>query len=90
LNVITVGAPDTPHHAPLRLTSFEDKALWRVRLLGKAGQERARGSSTSLWLDVLSGDGVVMSGAEIARVGLPVPNMNPESALVFTFERIPL
>ena len=88
LNVITTRAPDTPHHAPVRLAPFSDQGLWRVRLLGKAGLERARGSATSLWLDALSGDGVVMSGAEIASVGLPVPNMNPESALVLSFERI--
>ena len=88
LNVITTRAPDTPHHAQLRLVPFGDEGLWRARLLGKAGLERARGSATSAWLDALSGEGVIVSGAEISRVGLPVPNMNPESAVVLTFERI--
>jgi alpha-galactosidase len=88
LNVITTSAPDTPHHAPVRLAPFCDQGLWRVRILGKAGLERARGSAPSLWLDALAGDGVVMSGAELVRIGLPVPNMNPESALVLAFDRI--
>jgi alpha-galactosidase len=89
LNVITTSAPDAAHHAPVRLAPFSDQGLWRVCLLAKAGLERARGTAPSPWLDALSSDGIVMSGVELARVGLPVPNMNPESALVLTLERVP-
>jgi alpha-galactosidase len=90
LNVITTSAPDVPHHAPVRLPWFEGDAQWRVRLLDRAGQERARGAATSGWLDALSGEGVVFAATELSKIGLPVPNMNPESALVFSFARIPL
>jgi hypothetical protein len=34
----------------------------------------------------LAQDGVVCSAAELRLMGLPLPNMNPESALVFSIE----
>lgn len=92
LGVFTVEAPSSPHHAPLALAGFSADAndsadtAWRVRLVGLAGQERARGQSTAAWLESLQGEGVVYSAEELRHMGLALPNMNPESALVFSFE----
>ena len=47
LNVITTAASSSPHYAALRLPSLSGSGTWRVRLLGMAGQERARGASAS-------------------------------------------
>ena len=88
LSVITIRAADSPHHAAVRLPALGVDGLWRVRLMDKAGLERARGAADTTWLDALSGEGVVISAAELSKIGLPVPNMNPESALVLTLERI--
>jgi hypothetical protein len=57
-----------------------------VRLLGRAGHERARGESATAWLDALQSEGVVYSADELQHLGLSVPNMNPESALIFSIE----
>lgn len=87
LSVITTTAPSSPHHAALRLPSLSGSGNWRVRLQGMAGHERARGASASPWLDALQGDGVVVTEIELRQIGLPLPNMNPESALVFSLVR---
>ena len=87
LNVITTSAPSSTHHSPVRLPGLQGDSPWKLRLLGMAGQERARGQSRAPWLAALRGDGVTASGDELCYVGLPVPNMNPESALVFSLER---
>ena len=86
--VITVTPPNTMHHVPVRLPALQGAGMWRLRLAGSAGQERARGDGASPWLDALRGDGVVLSSDELHHVGLPCPNMNPESALVFSLEKI--
>lgn len=90
LGVFTQRAPTSMHHAPLRLPGLLQHAgpaaLWRVRLLGQAGQERARGDAAAPWLAALRGAGVLSAAAELATLGLPLPNMNPESALVFSLE----
>jgi alpha-galactosidase len=89
LGVFTQTAPTSMHHAPLLvpcLQGLHDTTLCQLRLLGQAGQERARGDAASPWLDALRGAGVSCSAAELRHVGLPLPNMNPESALVFSLE----
>jgi alpha-galactosidase len=93
LGIFTMQAPGSPHHAPLVLPEFawhteSTDALWRVRLLGIAGQERARGQAPALLRDALQGPGITFAAAELRYVGLAVPNMNPESALVFSLERL--
>ena len=87
LGVFTTAASDTPHHAPLRLPLPDAGGHWRVRLIAQAGLERARGDAPSPWLDCLRGEGAVLSGAELAQSGLPLPLMNPESALVLSLTR---
>ena len=88
LSVLTVAPPTTMHHAPVRLPALRGDGIWRVRLAGTAGQERARGDAASPWLDALRAEGVDLSADELRHVGLPCPNMNPESALVFSLEKI--
>ena len=87
LGVFTQTAPASMHHAPLRLPGLDGDGPWHIRLLGQAGQERARGDAASPWLDALRSDGVLCSAPELQYIGLPLPNMNPESALVFSLER---
>ena len=88
LGVFTVKPPAGVQHAPVRLPELVGDGPWRVQLLGRAGHERARGEAPSLWLDALQGEGVVCSGAELRAIGLPVSNMNPESALVFSLNSL--
>ena len=86
LGIFTLEHPQSLHHAPLRLPGFNAGAsgMYRVRLLGRAGHERARGEAPATWLDALQADGVQYCADELQHLGLSVPNMNPESALVFS------
>jgi alpha-galactosidase len=92
LGVFTQSAPSSMHHAPLRLPGLLDggggdgDGIWRLRLLGAAGQERARGDAPAPWLEALRQHGVLCATSELRHLGLPLPNMNPESALVFSLD----
>lgn len=86
LGVFTQTAPLTMHHAPLNLLPLAGDQDWQVRLLGSAGQERARANAPAPWLQALRTQGVRCNAAELRNIGLPLPNMNPESALVFSLE----
>lgn len=86
LGVFTLTPPASPHHAPVRLPGLPGKAVWQVRLLAQAGLERARAEAPAAWLQALQAPGVAVSAAELRHIGLPIPNMHPESALVFSLE----
>ena len=97
LGVFSQTPPASMHHAPLRLPSLQQPTststgtstatgVWRVGLLGMAGQERARGDARSPWLDSLRQSGVQCATGELHAMGLPLPNMNPESALVLSLD----
>jgi alpha-galactosidase len=88
LGVFTLTAPAAQHHAPLKLPGLPSDGRWTVKLCGQAGQERARGDAQSPWLQALQSQGVVCTSAELGVVGLPLPNMNPESALVFSLQQL--
>ena len=106
LGVFTQTAPQTMHHAPLRLPlggghsgfsghfshdshDSHDSQHWQLRLLGMAGQERARGDAPAAWLHALQSQAGVRCGVqELRHIGLPLPNMQPESALVFSLEAV--
>jgi len=88
LGVFTISPPATMHHAPVRLAALQANGSWRVRLLGSAGQERARGDAPSPWLDALRAEGIVCAADALRHAGLPCPNMNPESALIFSLEKM--
>lgn len=83
LGVFTLHTPASPHHAPLLLPGLSGLGLWRVKLCGWAGQERARGDATMAWREALQGEGVLHSADELRHIGLSLPNMNAESALIF-------
>ncbi len=88
LGMFTCTPAVSPHHAPVRLPQFVQSGWWHVSLLGEAGQERCRANSPAPWRHALMRGGVTISAAELVNVGLPVPNMNPESALVFALQRV--
>ena len=84
LGVVTTQAPSSQHHASLRLPMLGGDADWRVRLIGRAGLERARAQVDTGWLETMQTRGLVLSGAELRVLGLPLLNMNPQSALIFS------
>ena len=84
LGVYTTQAPSSQHHAPLRLPMLMGEAAWCLRLIGRAGQERARGQEDTGWLETMQTSGLVLSGSELRVLGLPLLNMNPQSALIFS------
>ena len=86
LGVFTQSAPTSMHHAPLRLPGLVGDGTCQLRLLGAAGQERARGDAPAPWLEALRQHGVACAATELRHLGLPLPNMNPESALVFSLD----
>lgn len=86
LGVFATQPPSFNHHAPLVLPALAGEQLWQLRLVASAGHERARGDATSPGLEALAQQGLVCSASELRHVGLPVPQMNPESALVYTLE----
>lgn len=88
LGVFTTQAPATDHHAPLRLHGFIGDGDWKVTLLGRAGHERARNQTNSPWLQQLQNNGLTYSASELRHVGLNLPNMNPESALVIALQHL--
>jgi alpha-galactosidase len=87
LAVFTMQPPDHIHMAPLCLPSQIGAGVWQVKLLREAGQARARQEGAAPWLDALRGLGVAMSAEELCTLGLPLPMMNPESALYFSLQR---
>jgi alpha-galactosidase len=86
LGVYTTQAPSSQHHAPLRLPMLAGDADWRLRLIGRAGLERARAQVDTGWLEELQAQGLELSASELRVLGLPLLNMNPESALIFSLE----
>ncbi|MCX7275715.1 MAG: alpha-galactosidase [Burkholderiales bacterium] len=90
LGVFTAQPPNYTYQPPLRLPSLAGTGVWQLRLLASAGQARARGDALDPWGDALrQADGVRVAGGELARMGLPVPVMQPESALLYSFSRVP-
>jgi len=88
LAVLTSVPPGFPQEPALRLPPLADTGRWRVRLARQAGQPRARPEAGSPWLDALQGPGAAATGDELAAAGLPMPVMNAESVLLFTFEAV--
>ncbi|WP_218922609.1 alpha-galactosidase [Rhodoferax sp. OV413] len=89
LGVFTVSPPNYSYQPGLRLPSLAGSGAWQARLLGSAGQARARGDAPDVWGDALRSGGGRVQGEELAQVGWPVPVMHPESALVYSFSSVP-
>jgi alpha-galactosidase len=90
LAVIRTAPPPHAQEPPLRLGALLDTGSWRVRLARRVGHLRARDGSQAVWLSAVVAEGVVMTGDELAGIGLPVPAMHPESALIFVLESRPI
>jgi alpha-galactosidase len=86
LAVITTAPPSHTQEPPVQLRPLAGPRSWRVRLARRAGHPRARDDEDPAWLAALAGDGVVMTGDELAGIGLALPVMNPESALIVLLE----
>ena len=63
---------------------------WRVRMARCVGKIRAHTLDSAPLLEAYQQGGAVFSGEELAVSGLPVPTMDPESALVFILKRLPV
>ncbi len=89
LAVITLTPPDYSHQPALPLPAFKGTGAWRLRLAQSVGLERARAEATAPWRDaLLAPEGVRAHGDELSTLGLPLPTMNPESAVYYSFELV--
>jgi alpha-galactosidase len=86
LAVITTVPPSHTQEPPLRLRPLLATGSWRIRLARQAGHPRARAGAEPAWLSALLTEGAVMTGDELAVIGLALPVMHPESALIFVLE----
>ena len=77
---LTTSAFETP--APMRLPGLDPDRRYRVRLALPLAAHDVIERQAPPWLE----DGLVLSGAALAVLGVPVPQLNPERALVVTVE----
>ena len=76
--VATVASPDTQHPAPLRLTGLDPDRAYRLTDETLPG-EQAVADLTPWWA---TADGHVVSGRALASMGVTLPVLAPECALV--------
>ncbi len=76
--VATTGTLDTQAPAPLMLPGLDEALAYRVRDVTPAGEQH-RAFIGDTWLDA---GGAVIGGAALARVGVQLPPLAPDSALV--------
>jgi alpha-galactosidase len=86
LAVITTVSATHAQEPALRLRAFFGTGPWRVRLARQVGHPRARKGSEPAWMSALLAEGVMMTGHELATIGLALPVMHPESALMFVLK----
>jgi alpha-galactosidase len=86
LAVIRIVPPPHAQEMPLQLRALCGGGTWRVRLARQVGHPRARAGTDAAWLSAIRTDGAVMTGDELAGLGLALPVMHPESALIFVLE----
>jgi alpha-galactosidase len=76
------GMPASTPNA-LRFEGLDAKASYRLKLVEPAGKARYIGRQSPKWFD-----GVVLTGAALARVGVRPPILAPENAILIELERI--
>ena len=76
--VATTGSLATQAPTPLLLPGLDESRAYRVGDVTPAGRQH-RAFIAETWLD---DDGVVIGGSALTRVGLQLPPLAPESALV--------
>ena len=87
LGIFRATPPNAANEPPLLLPPCAGDSDWRVRLERCVGTIRAHGSNAAPLFDAYRQSGVLFAGDELALSGLPLPTMNPESALIFVLER---
>ncbi|MFO1068085.1 MAG: alpha-galactosidase [Geminicoccaceae bacterium] len=75
----------TRHPSPLRLPGLEPGAAYRVRL---PEPQRPAWRLPTPAQQALAGEGVVLAGAVLADIGLMLPELLPETAVLLELERI--
>ena len=76
------GMPTSTPNA-LRFEGLDGVANYRVKLVEPAGKAQYVGRHSPRWLD-----GVVLTGAALARVGIRPPILAPENAVLIELERL--
>ena len=76
------GMPSATPNA-LRFEGLDAKASYRVKLVEPAGKAHYIGRQSPKWLD-----GVVLTGAALALVGVRPPILAPENAILVEVERV--
>ncbi len=89
LGVFRGTQPDSANEPELLLPPLTGDALWRVRMERCVGKIRAHASIDAPLFDAYREGGAIFSGHELAQLGLPLPTMNAESALIFVLDRLP-
>ena len=88
LGIFRATPPNAAYEPPLLLPPCSGISNWQVRLERCVGKIRAHGSTSAPLLDAYQQSGALFAGEELAKSGLPLPTMNPESALVFVLRRL--
>jgi alpha-galactosidase len=76
------GMPSATPNA-LRLEGLDHASNYRVRLVEPAGKAHYIGRQSPQWLD-----GIVLTGAALARVGVRPPILVPENAILIEVDRL--
>ncbi|WP_375388196.1 alpha-galactosidase [uncultured Amnibacterium sp.] len=79
---LSASAFETP--LPVRLPGLTPERRYRVALALPLHDADVTQRSAAPWL----ADGIVLSGRALAELGLPMPVLNPERALVLTLEEV--
>jgi alpha-galactosidase len=80
---VTLRAMQGTKPAPFRIVGLEPTAKYSVKLVEPAGKAQTVQHKPPVWLD-----GVVMTGAALAKLGLRPPVLAPESGILVELERI--
>ncbi|MDH6237641.1 alpha-galactosidase [Cryobacterium sp. CG_9.6] len=81
---VALAAPRTALPAQIRFPGLDPARRYQVRPLVVGPLPRTLQTVAPLWL----ADGVVLSGAILARVGLAAPLLTPEQAILFTVDAV--
>jgi len=85
LGVFRLDPPRQAFESPLRLPLAQGR--WRTQLLRRVGRLRAQAEPATVLTEALREGEARFSGEELARLGLPLHCMQPESALIYSFEQ---
>ncbi|TDW29273.1 alpha-galactosidase [Cryobacterium psychrophilum] len=84
---VAVAAPRTALPAPIRFPGLAPERRYRVRPLLVGPVPQTVQTIPPAWLSAEAGE-LVLTGAVLARVGLPAPLITPEQAVLFTVDAV--